>query len=67
MNAWKIPFVISIQTSGENHLKTGSSRRLKHPVLYTLAHALQGILSILFSVKSKSSVSASFLVCVSVF
>ena len=36
MNAWKIPFVIGIQTSGENHLKTSSSRRLKHPVFYAL-------------------------------
>jgi hypothetical protein len=35
--------------------------------LVALAHALQGILSILFSVKSKSSVSASLLLCVSVF
>jgi hypothetical protein len=36
MNAWKIPFVIGIQTSGKNHLKTRSSRRLKHPDFYAL-------------------------------
>jgi hypothetical protein len=45
MNAWKIPFVIGIRTSGENHLKTSSRRRLKHPVFYALillAHSPPG-------------------------
>ena len=36
MNAWKIPFVIGIRTSGQNPLKTSSSRQLKHPVFYAL-------------------------------
>src|ERR1700746_3139216 len=40
MNAWKIPFVIGIRTSGENHLKTSSRRRLKHPVFYALVEEL---------------------------
>jgi hypothetical protein len=29
MNAWKMPFVTGIRTSGQNPLKTRSSRRLK--------------------------------------
>jgi hypothetical protein len=35
MNAWKIPFVTGIRTSGQN-LKVRSSRRLKHPDFYAL-------------------------------
>ena len=37
MNAWKIPFVTGIRTSGQNPLKTRSSRPLKHPDFYALA------------------------------
>ena len=35
MNAWKIPFVTGIRTSGQN-LKVRSSRWLKHPDFYAL-------------------------------
>ena len=36
MNAWKIPFVIGIRSSGENPLTTSSTRRLEHPLFYAL-------------------------------
>jgi hypothetical protein len=39
MNAWKIPFVIGIETSGQTPLTTSSSRQLKHPLFY--AHLIE--------------------------